>query len=115
MRRKIKAVLFDLDGTLLDTESLSDKAILKAFGESLPVEIQEERRQAGDLLPWEIKKQIVGKRGDEWIPMIIAYAQQHWGVGTKESPRDLVSSPSVYVRLFVSPSSDNCRHPQIRR
>jgi beta-phosphoglucomutase-like phosphatase (HAD superfamily) len=77
----IKAVLFDLDGTLLDTESLSDKAILKAFGNSIPKKIQEERRQDGDRLPWEIKRQIVGKRGDEWVPMVIAYAETNWVVG----------------------------------
>lgn len=94
-RRNIKAVLFDLDGTLLDTESLSDRAILRAFGESLPAKIQEERRHAGDLLPWEIKKQIVGKRGDEWIPMIISYAQEHWGVATNESSHNVLSPPSV--------------------
>ena len=95
MRLNIKAVLFDLDGTLLDTESLSDKAILKAFGHSLPVKIQDERRQAGDLLPWEIKKQIVGKRGDEWVPMVISYAQEHWGVATSESSQDLPPPPAV--------------------
>ena len=32
----IRAVVFDLDGTLLDTEGLSDVAILGALGESLP-------------------------------------------------------------------------------
>lgn len=90
----IRAILFDLDGTLLDTEALSDKAILKAFGESLPAKVAEERRQDGDRLPWEIKKQILGKRGDEWVPMVIAYAQQNWGVAAETSSSGLPSPPS---------------------
>ena len=79
-RKEIKAILFDLDGTLLDTEALSDKAILQAFGDSLPDHIRQERHLDGDRLPWEIKSQILGKRGEEWVPMVIAYAQENWGV-----------------------------------
>lgn len=93
--RKIKAIIFDLDGTLLDTESLSDKAILQAFGDSLPEKVKEERRQDGNRLPWEIKKQIVGLRGGDWIPMVIAYAQKHWGVAKHGEPSDLPPPPSV--------------------
>lgn len=71
--RTVKAILFDLDGTLLDTEALSDKAILQAFGDSLPKHIREERHQDGDRLPWEIKKQILGLRAGDWVPMVIDY------------------------------------------
>lgn len=75
-KQRIKAVLFDLDGTLLDTEALSDQAILAAFGPSLPRSIRDGR------LPWEIKRQILGLRGAEWIPMVLSYAQENWGVST---------------------------------
>ena len=35
-RTTIKAIIFDMDGTLLDTESLADKAILQAlFGNTI--------------------------------------------------------------------------------
>jgi phosphoglycolate phosphatase-like HAD superfamily hydrolase len=71
--RTVKAILFDLDGTLLDTEALSDKAILQALGDSLPLHVREERRRDGDRLPWEIKKQILGLRAHDWVPLVIDY------------------------------------------
>lgn len=80
-RPSIKAVLFDLDGTLLDTEQLSDKAMLMAFGRDvLPTNVWEECEANNFLLPWELKKQLLGLRGSEWAPKAIAYAHQHWGV-----------------------------------
>jgi pseudouridine-5'-monophosphatase len=81
----IKAILFDLDGTLLDTEALSDKAVLFAFGDSLPAKVLEERATADYRLPWDMKKQILGLRGAEWIPKAIAYGQEHWAVSTTEN------------------------------
>jgi beta-phosphoglucomutase-like phosphatase (HAD superfamily) len=52
MTPSIKAtLLFDLDGTLLDTEALSDKAVIFAFGASLPAKIIEERAAADYRLP----------------------------------------------------------------
>lgn len=84
----IKAVIFDLDGTLLDTETLSDKAMFGAFGDSLPSDVREKIRE-GDKLPWEIKKQILGLRGSEWIPMVIKYAQEHWSVSTAQDDNEM--------------------------
>jgi hypothetical protein len=78
--RIIKAVIFDLDGTLLDTEALSDRATLEAFGDAIPLDAREEMRRNGNVLPWEIKSQILGLRGDKWIPMVIEYGREHWGI-----------------------------------
>lgn len=72
----IKAVLFDLDGTLLDTEALSDRANLQAFvhfGIPVPKHLFEDNR-----LPWSIKKQILGLPGHQWVPMVLQYAKEHW-------------------------------------
>lgn len=81
----IKAILFDLDGTLLDTEALSDKAVLFAFKDSLPPEILAERAALNYSLPWEMKKQLLGLRGAEWVPKAVAYGQEHWGIPTPEN------------------------------
>jgi beta-phosphoglucomutase-like phosphatase (HAD superfamily) len=69
----IQAILWDLDGTLLDTEALSDRAIFEAL--QIPAEL---RSSLGDRLPWEIKEPTLGKRGDEWVPMVIEYAARVW-------------------------------------
>ena len=87
----IKAVIFDLDGTLLDTEALSDAAILDALGTSLSEASRDEIRsnEGGEgsyRLPWEIKSRILGLRGSEWIPMVVEYARKKWGAGTPPLP-----------------------------
>lgn len=78
----IKAVLFDLDGTLLDTEALSDKANLKNFEGLLPPNVKEEIQRIDGRLPWEIKKQILGLRASSWVPLLTNYAEANWGVTT---------------------------------
>lgn len=74
----IKAILFDMDGTLLDTEALSDKAILLAFGTSLPAKVLEEPPMSSYSVPWELKKQVLGLRGAEWVPLVLDYAKKNW-------------------------------------
>ncbi|KAL7454356.1 hypothetical protein ACHAWC_005997 [Mediolabrus comicus] len=79
---KIKAAIFDLDGTLLDTESLSCRAVIDSFELTkapLQPHIRSNLKQNGDLLPWELKRQILGLRGTEWVPMVLGYAQEKWG------------------------------------
>ncbi|KAL7470613.1 hypothetical protein ACHAXS_010864 [Conticribra weissflogii] len=80
---RIKAVIFDLDGTLLDTESLSCRAVIDSFeliNTPIPTEIRSELKEGGDLLPWELKSAILGMRGSEWIPIVLGYAEEKWGV-----------------------------------
>ena len=77
VKKEIKAILFDMDGTLLDTEALSDKALLLAFGSSLRPKVFEIKPMSTYRLPWELKKQILGLRGNEWIPIARNYAVQH--------------------------------------
>jgi beta-phosphoglucomutase-like phosphatase (HAD superfamily) len=76
-----KAVIFDLDGTLLDTETLSCSAVLDAFGPSLSESMRDRLRQEeGYKLPWELKKQTLGLQGHAWIPLVLEYGRQNWGV-----------------------------------
>jgi len=74
-----------MDGTLLDTEVLSDKAILLAFGDSLPKSALEPLQQHWRI-PWEAKKPTLGLGGTDWIPGILDYAQKNWGLTKQASP-----------------------------
>jgi beta-phosphoglucomutase-like phosphatase (HAD superfamily) len=86
----IAAVLFDLDGTLVDTESLSDQAILL----SLRPHFADASRQWNELygadkqhrIPWDLKTQILGLRGSDWGPIVIQYAVDHWGIRPESAP-----------------------------
>ena len=78
---KISAVIFDLDGTLLDTETLSCSAVLDAFGPSLSEDMRAMLRETENYkLPWEIKKETLGLQGHAWIPLVLEYGRIHWGV-----------------------------------
>ena len=83
---EIRAILFDMDGTLLDTESLSDKAVLLAFGPALPEGVLQQQPMNEFRLPWELKKRMLGLRGAEWTPIALQYAKDHWGVTDDRSP-----------------------------
>ena len=90
---KIDAVIFDLDGTLLDTERLSDEAMLYVlFGLS-----KENTQHADDLLlPWELKSSILGLRGSEWSPMVLEYFKEYGYRG--KSCGDLISPEQLWAR-----------------
>lgn len=114
---KVKAIIFDLDGTLLDTEQLSDEAILQSFGASLPEHVREERRLAGNVLPWEIKQQIVGLRAGDWVPMVIRYAQENWGVASQDgdsSSNFFPMPPSVEEMAHAWETNLNSLCPRVK-
>lgn len=93
----IKAVIFDLDGTLLDTEALSDQAMWASLPLSATKEHQRRHGEATttieqqnnmSLLPWELKRQILGLRSCDWGPIVLQYAHEIWGIPTHELPTE---------------------------
>jgi pseudouridine 5'-phosphatase len=102
MLTSIKAVIFDLDGTLLDTESLSDQAILAVFDRDLPSYVDR------SLLPWECKRQLLGLRGSEWAPIMINYAHRHWNID-----RDHLPTPDELWLKWENHLNEYCKHVQL--
>ena len=93
--RPVKAVLFDLDGTLLDTERLSDRAMFDALQDHIAPSVLAQAADHDYLLPWSLKRQILGKRGAEWAPMVLDYAKKHWELdsnNTRLQPSQLWSA-----------------------
>ncbi|CAM9497416.1 unnamed protein product [Ectocarpus sp. 13 AM-2016] len=56
----IRGVVFDLDGTLLDTEELSSQSLQQSVG------------KFGKQFTWEVKQKILGLRKESWAPIVIA-------------------------------------------
>ena len=117
---KISAVIFDLDGTLLDTETLSCSAVLDAFGPSLSEDMRTMLRETENYkLPWELKKQTLGLQGHAWIPLVLEYGRKHWGVrvahdGDSSTGDDdlppLAPSVSEFWERWETQLSDMCRN-----
>ncbi|GKY93568.1 hypothetical protein MPSEU_000324200 [Mayamaea pseudoterrestris] len=103
-RPTIKAVLFDLDGTLVDTEALSDKAMVYVLKKYLGETWAQQFAQDNYRLPWELKQQLLGLRGSDWGPIVINYAVTHWKLPRHDCPtvRELWSAWEVQLNSFCS-------------
>lgn len=60
-RPQIRAIIFDLDGTLLDTETLSSVAIQRCL-DSVGCEQE---------FTWDLRKKLFGLRGPDWSAMVV--------------------------------------------
>jgi len=82
-KAKIRAILWDVDGTLLDTEILSDWAL----SVQIPALAQHcKNLDDGGRLPWDLKQQILGLRGAEWAPLVLNYVKKEYGVAADTLP-----------------------------
>ena len=71
-----RAVVFDLDGTLLDTETLSTKAIQMVL----------DRYGTGKTLEFSLKSRLLGMSGELWGPLVV----EELGLEELMTPKQLV-------------------------
>lgn len=76
----IQGVLFDLDGTLLETESLGCYAVYEALKDRMSDEARKAFQERGYRMEWELKQQTLGLPDRMWPPIVFEWAQKHWGV-----------------------------------
>jgi len=103
-KNKYSGILFDMDGTLLDSEPLGCKAIYLTLKPHLPRDVREEYERDNPhlLTPWDLKQQTLGLPGDQWVPIVLRYAQREWGVSPESSP-----SVDEFLKVWDKHMHDN--------
>ena len=111
-KQLIQGVIFDLDGTLLDTETLSDHAMFAALNISPKDVTNNINNDAGDgRLPWELKRQILGLRSSDWGTIVLNYAKTVWGLPEEALP----SSAEALATQWEERLNEYCGHVEACR
>lgn len=76
----IKGVLFDMDGTLLETESLGCNAVYYTLKDKMSREAEKSFKERNYRMEWELKQKTLGLPDRKWPPIVLEWAQQNWGV-----------------------------------
>jgi hypothetical protein len=85
---EIHAIIFDLDGTLLDTESLAIIAIQQVL----------DRFPGCEPITWELHRRLLGLRGPAWSPIVI----EERGLTGKITPVEFVEAMEANLAVLCS-------------
>ena len=97
-----------MDGTLLDTEPLGCKAIYLNLKDSMAEEARQRFEDRGYLMEWELKQQTLGLPGPQWAPIVLDWAQQHWGVQNPPSVDDFLQTHDAIMKEHI-PAVGACK------
>jgi HAD superfamily hydrolase (TIGR01509 family) len=76
----IQGVIFDMDGTLLDSETLGCKAVYLTLQDQMSLEARRAFANRGYRMEWPLKQQTLGLPGPQWATIVLEWARRHWGV-----------------------------------
>lgn len=85
-RPNYKAVLFDMDGTLLDTEPLGCQAVYLTMKDLMSSDAKAAFEERQYRMEWPLKQQTLGLPDQQWPPIVLEWATQHWGVPADQLP-----------------------------
>jgi pseudouridine-5'-monophosphatase len=75
-----KGILFDMDGTLLETESLGCNAVYYTLKDQMSEEARESFKERNFRMEWKLKQQTLGLPDRKWPPIVFEWAKKNWGV-----------------------------------
>lgn len=79
-KQKFKGILFDMDGTLLDSETLGCKAVYLTLKDYMSLDARMAfEQQRNYKMEWDLKQQTLGLPGPKWSQIVVDWATKHWG------------------------------------
>ncbi|KAG7344795.1 HAD-like domain containing protein [Nitzschia inconspicua] len=72
----IQGVLFDLDGTLLDSEPLGCRAVYETLKDYMSDQARKDFQRRDYTMEWSLKQQTLGLPGPQWAAIVLDWAQQ---------------------------------------
>ena len=69
-----------MDGTLLNTEPLGCKAVYLTVKEYISKEARQGFKERNYQMEWVLKQQTLGLPDDKWVPIVLQWATEHWGM-----------------------------------
>jgi len=88
--KQFKGVLFDMDGTLLDTEPLGCKAVYLTLQDKLSAEALAAFEDRHQLMEWELKQKTLGLPGPAWAKIVLEWSHKYWGVPSPPSVEEFL-------------------------
>ncbi len=77
---EVKGVIFDLDGTLLETEKLGCHTVYHILKDQMSKEAKTAFENRNFRMEWELKKQTLSLPDNIWVPIVLKWAVEKWGV-----------------------------------
>ena len=100
-----QAILFDMDGTLLDSEVLGCRAVYFVLEHYMTQAAKDSFKHRDLLMPWTLKQQTLGLPGPKWAAIVLKWAREKW----VDTDSDNVALPSVteFLQQWDQNMSDN--------